>query len=98
MKKERGNISGIKDAINDMLHDYHLESKFQATVVKSSWEEIMGKTIASRTHKISLYKKILKVEIDSAPLKNELNMSKTKVMTLLEKKFGKGVIEEIKFI
>ena len=98
MKNERGNLSGIKDALKNMLHDYHLESKYQATVIKSSWQEIMGKTIASRTRKISLYKKKLKVEIDSAPLKNELNMSKTKVLALLEKEFGKGVIEDIKFI
>ena len=43
-----------------------------------------------------LHKK-LKVKIDSAPLKNELNLSKSKVLEILEKELGKGVIEDIVF-
>ena len=58
----------------------------------------MGNTIASRTGKITLYNKKLKVKIESAPLKNELNLSKSKVLEVLEKELGKGVIEDIVFI
>ena len=89
---------GIKQAFNEMLNDYNIDSKYQATIIKQLWLSIMGKTIASRTGKITLHKKKLKVKIESAPLKNELNMSKSKVLTLLDKELGKGVIEDIVFI
>lgn len=98
MSIERGNTIGIKKAFNEMLNDYNIDSKYKATIIKQLWLSIMGKTIASRTGKITLYNKKLKVRIESAPLKNELNMSKSKVLALLEKELGKGVIEDIVFI
>lgn len=97
MNIERGNTVGIKQAFNDMLDDYKIDSKYKATIIKKLWLSIMGKTIASRTGKIALYNKKLKVKIDSAPLKNELNLSKSKVLEILEKELGKGVIEDIVF-
>lgn len=81
-----------------MLQDYHLESKYTATLIRNSWERIMGKPIASRTTTISLHQRKLKVRLNSAPLKNELNMSKSRILELLEEEFGKGVVEEIVFI
>jgi len=97
MNIERGNTVGIKQAFNDMLDDYKIDSKYKATIIKKLWLSIMGKTIASRTGKITLYNKKLKVKIESAPLKNELNLSKSKVLEILEKELGKGVIENIVF-
>jgi len=98
MNIERGSTIGIKEAFNEMLNDYKIDSKYKATIIKKLWLSIMGKTIASRTGRITLHKNKLKVKIDSAPLKNELNMSKTKVLALLEKELGKGIIEDIVFI
>ena len=98
MSIERGNTIGIKQAFKQMLNDYNIDSKYKATIIKQLWLSVMGKTIASRTGKITLYKKKLKVRIESAPLKNELNMSRSKVLELLDKELGKGVIEDITFI
>ncbi len=98
MNIERGNTVGIKQAFNDMLDDYKIDSKYKAMIIKKLWLSIMGNTIASRTGKITLYNKKLKVKIDSAPLKNELNLSKSKVLEILEKELGNGVIEDIVFI
>ena len=97
MNIERGNTVGIKQAFNDMLDDYKIDSKYKATIIKKLWLSVMGKAIASRTGKITLYKKKLHVKIESAPLKNELNLSKSKVLEILEKELGKGVIEDIVF-
>ena len=98
MTMERGNTIGIKQAFNEMLNDYKIDSKYQATIINNLWLSIMGKTVASRTRKITLHNKKLKVKIDSAPLKNELNMSKSKVLAILDKELGKGVIEDVVFI
>ena len=88
----------LKDALNRMFQEYRLSRKFNETKVVSSWESIMGKPIASRTDKIYIKDKILFVKLSSAPLKNELLMSKNKIMELLEKEGAKGIIEDIRFL
>ena len=86
------------DAIRELLDTYKIKGKFDQTEVKSQWNTIMGKTIASRTTKLFFKKSVLFVEINSAPLRQELNMNKSKVLHLLQSKFGKMVVEQIVFI
>lgn len=98
MNIERGSTIGIKEAFNEMLHDYKIDAKYKSAIIKKLWLSIMGKTIASRTGKITLHKNKLKVKIESGPLRNELNMSKSKVLARLENELGEGIIEDITFI
>lgn len=98
IEKKGDNIKRIDNAFRHMLNEYRLDSKYSATVIKASWEKIMGKPIASRTKQISLNNGKLRVKLSSAPLKNELNMSKSRVLDMLEKEFGKGIIDEVIFI
>ena len=86
------------DAIKELLKTYRIQSKYSQTEVKSSWERLMGKTVASRTKKLFFKKNVLFVEISSAPLKQELNMGKSKVIAILQKEFGTTVVEEIVFL
>lgn len=86
------------DAIRELLDVYHIKGKFSQAEVKSSWERIMGKPISTRTKKLFFKKNVLFVELTSAALKQEMNMSKSKVLQLLQNEFGKSTVEEIIFI
>jgi len=88
----------LKEAFQDLLKTYQLEGKFKETQLISSWETIMGKTIAKRTGKIYIKDKKMFVEVTSAPLKHELNMSKSKVIEMFNNRFYKNLIEEIIFL
>jgi predicted nucleic acid-binding Zn ribbon protein len=88
----------LKEALNDMFQKYRLSNKFNEMKLIGSWESIMGKPIASRTSKIYIKDKTLFVKLSSAPLKNELLISKNKILELLEKEGAKGVIEDIRFL
>ena len=102
MKKYRSlrksTTSTVGEAINDLLKNYQLTERFDEKKLINSWSELMGLTIAKRTGKIYIKNKVLFVEINSSPLKNELNMSKAKVRKILENEFGNGVINEIIFV
>lgn len=87
----------LKEAMGEMFEKFRLSSKFNEMKLISSWESIMGKSIASRTSKIYIKDKILFVKLTSAPLKNELLISKIKILELLEKEGAKGIVEDIKF-
>lgn len=86
----------LGDAITQYLRYFKIEEKYNQTALLAHWEKIMGKTVASRTEQMYVYKKVLYLKIDSAPLKNELTLSKQKVIELINKEIGAGVIEDIK--
>ncbi|MDH5365879.1 MAG: DUF721 domain-containing protein [Cyclobacteriaceae bacterium] len=96
--KRKKETTSAGDAIRELLDTYRIKSKYSQTEVKTSWEQLMGKAIASRTTKLFFKKNILFVELNSAALKQELNMSKSKVVDILQQKFGKSVVEEVVFL
>jgi predicted nucleic acid-binding Zn ribbon protein len=88
----------LKQAIEDMLELYKLRSKFNETYIVTYWEQIMGQPISSRTTEIYIKDRKLFVQLDSAPLRNELLMAKSKIVTLINKEVGEDIIEDVIFI
>jgi predicted nucleic acid-binding Zn ribbon protein len=88
----------LESAFKELLKAYRLEDKFQEKLLISSWPELVGKTIADRTGNIFIREKKLVVQITSGPVKKELQLSKSKVLVLIEDKVGKGVVEDLVFI
>ena len=95
--RKAGTLS-LKDCIGNMLESYKIIDKYDETFLVSSWEAMMGKAIASRTSKLFIKNKILYVTLTSAPLKNELNLGKSKIVKFLNEKTGKEVITEVAFL
>lgn len=91
-------VTSVGDAIKDLLNTYRLQGKYSQVEVISAWEPLMGKPIASRTSKLFFKNDVLFVELTSAALKHELNMSKSKVLAKLQDQFGKTVVKEIVFL
>ncbi|MBN3584037.1 DUF721 domain-containing protein [Algoriphagus aestuarii] len=91
-KKE---VAPLESAFQDLLKAYRLEAKFQEKSLIQAWPEIVGKTIADRTTSVFIKEKKLFVKLNSGPVKKELLMNKGKVVSLIENKFGKGVIEDL---
>ncbi len=96
--KRRSEISPLKEAIDDMLKAYKISGKVNETKVIESWEKIMGKPIAARTTDLKFKYKKLYVTLNSAPLRQELAMSKSKMIELLNKDFSETVVEDIVFL
>ncbi|MES2733791.1 MAG: DUF721 domain-containing protein [Bacteroidota bacterium] len=94
----RPGTSTLKEAIGELLNTYQLRGKFNETYLVTYWEKLMGSCIASRTSRIYMNNKKLYIQIDSAPLKNELTMAKSKMIELLNREIGEVVVEEVVFI
>ncbi len=89
--------STIKEAIEAMLDSYKLRGKFDEIKLINSWETMMGKPIARRTEKIFLNKKVLFVKLNSAPLRHELTIAKSKVLEIIHKNFDDSLVNDVKF-
>ncbi len=94
-KKE---VAPLEEAFQELLKAYRLKDKFDERVVVQAWPELMGKTVASRTSSLYVKEKKLFVKLTSGPIKKEMIMNRSKVMGLIEKQFGKGVIEDLVFL
>ena len=94
-KKE---VAPLQEAFEELLKAYRLKDKFDARLVIQAWPELMGKTVSSRTSSLFVKEKKLFVKISSGPVKNELSMNRSKVLDLIDNRFGKGVIEEVIFL
>lgn len=87
----------VSEAMTDLLKEYRIQDKFLESRLIDSWEQVMGGPIASRTSKLYIKDKTLFVHLTSAPLRQELEMSKGRVLELLEKEMGQKVVEKVVF-
>ena len=88
MKKH--NDQHVGDVLKSMIDKYRLKPKLKLEKIKEIWPKLMGASIAKHTKELKVYKNKLYVNIDSAPLKQELSYGKAKLLTMLNKELGAG--------
>jgi predicted nucleic acid-binding Zn ribbon protein len=88
----------LEEALTSFLRTYNLQTKFDESYLVAFWEKFMGKTIASRTEKIYIRQGVLFLKISSASLKQDLLMSKTRMIELLNQESGKNLVHDIVFL
>jgi hypothetical protein len=64
----------------------------------TSWRQIMGNAVANRTTKVYIQDGKLFLQVNSAPLKNELQMGKTKIIEILNKEIESFRITDVIFV
>lgn len=85
----------LKEAIEQLLKAYRLDSKLAERKLIASWEHVMGVMISKHTTDLYIKHKQLFVTLDSAALRNELSLAKTKIVKLLNDEAGSEVITEV---
>jgi predicted nucleic acid-binding Zn ribbon protein len=93
--ERKSNSANMKTLIDKLIRSYGLESKMQELDVMSEWENIVGKMIARHTKDIQIRNKILYITLDSAPLKQELLMNRTRIIELVNEKSGKMLVDDV---
>jgi len=91
-KKE---VAPLESAFNDLLKAYRLEGKFREKSLVHDWPDLVGKTIADRTTSVFIKDKKLFVKLSSGPIKKELLMNKSKLLTMIGEKYGAGLIDDL---
>lgn len=91
------NIKSLGDAINEFIHENKLEEKIFEVKIINEWKKIMGHNVAVLTQSIILKNGKLTVNVKSSVLRNELQMSKQKVVSIINSYLGQGVVKEVVF-
>lgn len=85
----------LKEAINQLLKAYKLDDKLAERKLIASWESVMGVMISRHTTDLYIRHQQLFVTLDSAALRNELSLAKTKIVKMLNDEVGSEVIVEV---
>jgi predicted nucleic acid-binding Zn ribbon protein len=93
---KKDSTQSFASAFQQFLKVQKLDKVFLEKKVAQSWEKMMGKTIASRTTNVYVKNKVLFLQLSSAPLKQEILNSKQKVLDIIAKEVGEGVVEDLK--
>jgi predicted nucleic acid-binding Zn ribbon protein len=91
------NIKSLGDAITEFIHEFKLEEKIDEIKVVEDWKKIMGHNVSILTQTIVLKNGKLTVTLKSSVLRSELQMSKQKVIAMINSYFGRSVVREIIF-
>jgi hypothetical protein len=96
--QRRGNTVSFKDAFDEMLKTLNLRKKYKEQSVMSYWRNMMGEAITERTLRVFIKEKILYVELSSAPLKQELSLTKKMLVVQMNQAIGEKVIDDVVFM
>lgn len=91
----RNKTISLKEALDDLVREYRLESGLQEASVISIWESIAGKVIMTRTKKTYLKDGVLHIYLTSSVVRNELLMMRDSLKSRINNKAGKEVVREI---
>ena len=85
----------LKKIVENLFKDKRLETKYIETKVPIIWEAAVGKYIADRTVKMFVKNHTLFVYMSSAPLKQEMNFNKEKLIAVVNEKLESIYIKSI---
>lgn len=91
-------ITPLKEAIDRMISSYKLRQQYDESYVSVNWEKIVGPAIATRTTRVYVRNRKLFLQLDSAPLRNELVRAKEKLINFINQEMNSSIIDDIVFI
>ena len=94
---KKSNEQSLGEIIQNVIKDLKWTDKINQTKIISSWKKIMGPNISSYTDKLVISNDVLIVYLKSAPLRQELQYAKTKIIKNINDEFGSEVIKDIHF-
>ncbi|MDZ4757520.1 MAG: DUF721 domain-containing protein [Bacteroidota bacterium] len=88
----------LSDAMQQMLNKFRLKEPMARYDIMSTWENIMGKVVAKHTLKIYIKQKCMYVHLDSSVLRNEFEMSKSKIIEMVNEQAKMKLITDVMFL
>jgi predicted nucleic acid-binding Zn ribbon protein len=91
----RSKTISLAEAVKDYIREMNLGDKLNEAGIINSWEDTVGKAIASRTSKIYIKDHVLFIHLNSSVVRNELLMLRQTLKEKLNEKAGSEVIKDI---
>ncbi len=70
----------INELTSQLFEQKRIKNNILQAQIQNTWEKLMGNNVIKRTNKIFIKENKLIIKLTSAPLKNELNNSKKRII------------------
>lgn len=94
---KRTESESIGDILRRTIQEANLKDTLDEGKAADLWPVLMGPHIASRTTRPRVSAGVMVIYVDSASLRNELNMNRTAMIKAINEHLGREVIKEIRF-
>lgn len=95
MAAKKGNEYTLKEALNEMLKTYRLDTRLNETQIVNAWETVMGPVIGKYTKEVRMRDGVLYVTMTSAAVKQELLYRRTEIAQQLNAACGSDIVKEV---
>jgi predicted nucleic acid-binding Zn ribbon protein len=89
---EKSNTQSLREAIRAFLEESQLEKPLKERQLISSWESLLGKSIARATRDIYIKEGKLYVYLSSSVIRNELYMLQDEIIRKLNEAAGEELL------
>ena len=86
----------INELTSQLFEQKRIKNNILQAQIQNTWEKLMGNNVIKRTNKIFIKDNKLIIKLTSAPLKNELNNSKKRIIKQINEIHSE--IQELIFI
>ncbi len=94
----QGETLSVKEAFAKVISQSDFGRQYYRIRTVAAWKEVMGDTVARRTTRIFAKRQKLYVELNSAPLRQELQLMREPIAAKINENVGKTVVTEIVFL
>ncbi len=98
LKHRNAETQSLKNAVSDLLELYRMKGKFNELQIKEAWMKLLGESVARRTKELYIRNRKMFIRLESAALKNELMMAKSKILEKLNQSVGEECINDLIFL
>jgi hypothetical protein len=88
----------VGSAIMRLMKAYGHEEKLKEVSILRAWEDITGPYVTKHTERLTFENGNVKIKLSSAALRNEFNMSKTKIAKALNDHLEKGWVNTVEIL
>jgi predicted nucleic acid-binding Zn ribbon protein len=90
-----GNEISLGEAINRFIHKNQLEKKLGEQKLLADFRELVGEYISSKAKDIFIKNDKLYIKTESSVIRQELSFMRARLLHVINRKFGEGLIKEI---
>lgn len=94
---KRYSPESVGDVLRNLLEETSLQNRMDELRAADIWPAIVGEGLASLTSRPLVKNGVMSIGVPNASLRNELHMSRSRLVGIINKNLGKDVISEIRF-
>lgn len=91
----KGEAVSLGEALTEWLRLSGHGARMEDARAEAAWQEVMGEAVSRKTRFIRVRDGVMVIELDSAPMKEEFLMAKSRIQTIMNEHLGREAIREV---